>query len=331
MRNGGTAIWQGFDFEWSNTPHRLHNFGSWLVDLQTQNGQIQGACETSFTVGRVPDTGVAKTWIKPIRSPDLRFHEGAQTLEITAVIGQSAETIGTLIEVQLAPNQTGTAVLRGFHIRCVSHPMGLHPEGMGVRLTELSNEGQKVRFIPVFFFHATNSPDIVTTGSGPVVFTCEVLYTVVVAERETVKLTVPCNQNPCVTHQHRRGEVQKLSTTLQGVAQPSLNHGVIGVRGFVWRQQHPSYFQRNGRFIRRYQMHTGAMQYDAALGKSQIKPRLHFCNNGLIPYPIQAHHQLWTTLIQYRDERPALAARVEEHAIKTGVGEGGLGRSRFAI
>jgi hypothetical protein len=75
----------------------------------------------------------------------------------------------------------------------------------------------------------------------------------------------------------------------------------------------------------------GDRSYDEAGGKVAFHPRMNFSNDGLVPYPVRASHQMWCTLIQYRDERPGLAPVEISHRIATGVGSGAEGRSLFEL
>ena len=44
MRNAGTPLWQGFEFEWAATPHRLKHLASRIDDLTADEDGVRGTC-----------------------------------------------------------------------------------------------------------------------------------------------------------------------------------------------------------------------------------------------------------------------------------------------
>ena len=328
MRNGGTGIWQGFDFEWSKTSHRVHRLASWLDDLEGDEAGVRGSCASRFSVGRVPDAGVARTYVGGIRSRHLRFREGSAAIELGATNGEAAELDGERVEV--AAGGAATVVLRGFRLRCTSHDAGIHPQGFGVQLRDISREAGSLSFTPRFYVHATNSPDFVTGWKGQYHSKFEALYTVVSGPSEAVSFAIPCNEQPCAAVAHVRRDRLEAEASVAGHSR-LFSHGTVGLRGFRWEQKHRSRWDRNGRFMRRFEAHTGHQDYDADTGVARFKPRMFFSNDGMIPYPVRAEHKMWTTLIQYSDDRPRLDRREVAHQIKSGVGEGAEGFSRFEL
>jgi len=328
MRNGGTGVWQGFDFAWSRTPHRVHRLGSWLDDLHGDELGVRGRCETRFSVGRVPDSGVARTHIGGIRSRALRFREGSVSVSLGASNGEAAEIDGARVEVEI--DGDATAILRGFELTCTSHETGIHPQGFGVQLRRIASHDGVLSFTPRFYVHAANSPDIVTGWRGDFQFSFEARYTVLSGRPDAVSFELPCDDRACAEIGHGRRERPVSAGRIAG--QPErYRHGVLGLRGFRWEQQHQSWRGRNGRFLRRLEAHMGERRYDPHGGVMDFKPRMSFSNDGLIPYPVRAQHRMWCTLIQYRDDRPRLAPQEIAHTITSGVGDGAEGRSVFEL
>jgi len=328
MRNGGTGVWQGFDFVWSSTPHRVHRLGSWLDDLHGDDQGLRGRCETRFSVGRVPDSGTTRTHVGGIRSRHLRFSEGSASVSLGAENGEAAEVDGERIEVGL--DGAGTVILRGFELTCTSHEMGIHPQGFGIQLRQIRVRDGRVGFTPRFYVHAANSPDFVTGWSGAYRFTFEAKYTVICGPPEEVRFGLPCDDAACSEVGHRRRE-RPVGTGQIAGERGRYRRANLGLRGFRWEQQHQSWGGRNGRFLRRLESHLGARRYDPEQGVMAFEPRMNFSNDGLIPYPVRARHQMWCTLIQHRDERPELPRLEIAHDIRTGVGAGAEGRSVFEL
>jgi hypothetical protein len=328
MGNSGTGLWQGFDFSWANTPHRVHRLGSWLDGVTEGDGPIRGRCESRFSVGRVPDAGLVKTHVRGIRSRALRFQEGSVTAVLGATNGEAAELDGERINISV--HGDATVVLRGFQLVCTSHDRGIHPQGFGVHLRRIVAGEGVLSFTPHFFVHAANSPDVVTGWRGDFRFEVEAMYTVVSGCRGEVAFGHASAAEACATIDHRRRE-RPVATARVAGHPGRYPHGVLGLRGFRWEQRHASWQGRNGRFLRRLEAHLGDRNYDPADGMMAFHPRMNFSNDGLIPYPVRARHQLWSTLIQYRDDRPGLAPVEIAHRIATGVGVGAEGRSLFEL
>ncbi len=329
MRNGGTGVWQGFDFEWAKTPHRVHRLASWIDDLEAEDGNISGSCASHFSVGRVPDAGVARTYIGGVRGHQMRFREGSSSVSLGAYNGEAARVDGERVEVQVEGE--ATAILRGFRLSCTSHESGIHPQGFGVRLCEIENgEEGCLSFTPSFYVHAANSPDIVTGWKGEYHFEFEAMYSVLYGPSDEVAFRVPCNNSVCAEVGHKRKQRPEAPARINGHPE-RFNHGALAMRGFCWEQQHRSWGNRNGRFMRRFEAHLGDQDYNSRSGTVDFKPRMNFSNDGLIPYPVRAQHQMWTTLIQYNDGRPGLEQHEAKHGIPTGIGEGAVGFSRFEL
>jgi len=328
MRNGGTGIWQGFDFEWAKTSHRVHWLASWIDDLEGDASGVRGSCASRFSVGRVPDAGVARTYVGGIRAKNLRFQEGSASVALGATNGVASEVDGARVEI--CADGAATVVLRGFRLSCTSHEAGIHPQGFGVQLRNIDPQIGGLSFTPRFYVHATNSPDIVTGWKGEYQFEFEAMYTVVSGPSEAVAFEIPCQEKACAEVAHVRRERPTSRARLWGRSR-QFNHGIVGLRGFRWEQHHRSWWDRNGRFLRRFEAHTGDQVYDPESGALEFEPRMNFSNNGMVPYPVHAQHRMWTTLIQYADDRPRLQRQEVAHKISSGIGEGAEGFSRFEL
>lgn len=326
--NGGAVVWQGFDFEWLRTPHRLNAIGSTVVgawDMAT--GVLSGSHRARFSVGRVPDQGVARTWLTGIRSPSLLFWDGEAVAHLEADIGHPASARGDRVEVALPPGLRATVILRGFELLCRSCPVGLHTQGFGVSLSEVARTPRGLSFVPETFVHASNSPDPITSGRGGYAYDVHVHYTVIAGPEDQVAFDEHPDDTPLRhRHTHRRG-----GPPLEVVhrALDPLERSVLAIRGFRWQQLHRGRWGRDGRFVRRLQAFLP--QVERADGELRCRPQLHFSNRGAIAYAVDAEHHLWTTLIRHRDDRPHLPhERLEVH-LPTGIGEGAAATADWVL
>jgi hypothetical protein len=303
------AIWQGFDFNWDHAPHRLNGLSSRIVDGDR--------VEHVFTVGRVPDRGRARTWVTQVDAEGLRSVEGSSVVTATSLLGRRAVSHALPVRVPLPDLQPATAVLQGFAIRCLSSHVGLHTRGFGVRLADVRVHRGGLVFRPEAWVHAANSPDPLTSGGG--LYSYELAWTVLSGSEQHVGFQT---ERPFV-HRHR-GE----SGAALGVLRDShLDHAVLGVQGFEVEQRFTGRFGRDGRFIRRVQ--TGVDDLSRDDERAEYRPHLHFSNRGVITYPIDVEHRLWTALIGFRDGETR-RQRLET-PISTGIGAGGRGEVKLAV
>lgn len=318
MRTSGTALWQGFDLEWENTSHRLKNLGSNLDALSADDRGLTGVVRSRATVGKVPDRGAVRTRVGGIRSRNLHFVEGEATGSVEGWRGEKARFSGerVVVEVPGATVEGATAVLRGFDLGCTSHSAGIHPQGISIGLTDLRVEDGAVSFAPRAWVKANVSPDLLTGWRKGFAFDVRVLYTVI----SDAEASIHHRAEPCARVEHRRKERSEARVEHRG--RGGYSHAAVGVRGFCWDQCHRGPFGRNGRFVRRLQAVVDRVDYDPETGSCAIEPRLWFSNDGMVPYPTRSEHRLWTTLIEYRDDRPALGSLTIEQPVANGLEQG---------
>ncbi|MCO4747495.1 MAG: hypothetical protein KC912_22025 [Proteobacteria bacterium] len=305
----GVAIWQGFDFHWDHAPHRLNGLTSKIVEDRVEH---------VFTVGRVPDRGLARTWVTRVDAEGLRSVHGSSTVTATSLLGRRATSDALPVRVPLPDAEGATVVLQGFSIRCLSSSVGLHTRGFGVRLSDPRVHRGGLVFRPEAWVHAANSPDLLTSGGGIYSYEVELAWTVLSGTADKVSF----ERGRPVVHRHR-GRSSEIAGELRD---SGLEHAVLGVQGFAVDQRFSGRFGRDGRFIRRVQ--TGVDDLSRGERRARYRPHLHFSNRGVITYPIDVEHRLWTTLVGFRDGE-ARRQRVET-PISTGIGAGGRGEVKLA-
>lgn len=318
MRGNGTAVWQGFEFTWLRTPHRLNRLGSWLDELEHDSEGTRGTARACLTVGRVPDRGRARTWLAAFSAPDVRFVDGELELELAARVGEEALQRGELVRHALdgAAPEASTVILRGFELVCTSHPAGVHAQGLGMRLGGLRAGGGWVSFVPEFLVHANNSPDPLTTWSGEYRYRVRMLYTVVLGAPGALAASVPRNDTACVALDH--GRERPALGPFEARGRPGFENGVIALRGFWFQQRHQGGSKRDGRYLRQLEARVEERSYDPRRGCAEWHPHCWFSNAGMVSYPVRAEHRLWTTLLQFRSPTCVRREIVEQRVGWTG-------------
>lgn len=295
------ALWQGFDFSWDRAAHRLNALAS-RIDGDTVHHE--------FTVGRVPDSGVARTWVTHVDADGLATHHGRSTVTVTAVLGRRATAEATEVCIPLPDGHTGSAVLSGFSLRCASCHVGLHTRGFGIGLASVELRKGTLRFRPQAWVHAANSPDPITTGGGVYSYDVDLEWTALSGSPDHVAFQT----QSAILHTHRGSA----STTDQELRDTPMRHAVLGVRGLAIEQRWRGRWGRDGRFVRHLQ--SGVDDLIRAT-RARFRPHLHFSNRGVITYPIDVEHRLWTTLVGFQSGE-SKRERVESR-IATGIGAGG--------
>ncbi|TNE88901.1 MAG: hypothetical protein EP330_12880 [Deltaproteobacteria bacterium] len=292
------SVWQGFDFSWDNAPHRLNELTS-----VTEGDQVRHA----FTVGRVPDTGLARSWVTRLAADGVRAIDGCSRVELHAPLGERAAGGTGVVRVPVVG--AATAILRGFSLKCESCDVGLHTRGFGIDLEDLRVRDGFLEFSPTAWVHAANSPDPITTGRGDYAYSIELEWSVLSGAPDAVSFA----EATPVVHRHRG----RPSDLVGELADPGTDHAVLGVRGLSVSQEYRGRWGRDGRFLRRVQ--AGVDDVDHRAGR--FRPHLHFTNKGWITYPVQVEQRLHTTLIGFSSGE-AKRQRVETR-IRTGIGDGG--------
>lgn len=293
-------VWQGFDFSWDKAPHRLNELTS-----VTDGESVRHA----FTVGRVPDTGTAKSWVTRLEADGVRATHGISTVLVRAELGDLAA--GQSPRVRLPVQGSGSAILRGFSLKCESCEVGLHTRGFGLDLEDMQLEDGHLSFTPTAWVHAANSPDLITGGRGSYSYALEIAWSALDAEDGAASFS---SGDPIV-HRHRGAPEEVIGE----MADASTPHAVLGLRGLAVRQSYSGRFRRDGRFIRRIQ--AGVDDLERFGERARYRPHLHFTNRGVITYPVEIEQRLHTTLIGFASGTSS-RQRVQTR-IRTGIGEGG--------
>ncbi len=325
--DGGGALWQGFDFAWRAAPHRLNHIASVLRDVHADATGVQGTHAVRFSVGRVPDRGLATTLVTPVRADGAVWVEGTAVVELCAELGRAVSRVGAPVEVPLPPGlrprpEDVAVLLRGFDLACTSHPAGVHPEGFGVRLTNVAVSGDTLQFTPRLFVAAGNSPDVITSSKGAYAYRFTLPYAVLAGPPGALRAT------PATEHLHRHARGPTAPGTIDVLGVPAFSHAAFGVRGFAWRLVHRARSGRNARFLRRLRVEVGGLTYDPASGAASGRTHLEFSNRGLIAYGCDVSHRLWPVLVQLRG---AVGPQQRlDAAIPTGIGAGSHVETPFA-
>jgi len=312
MRGIGTAVWQGFELTWLRTPHRLNRLGSWIDDIEHDEGGTRGTTRASLTVGRVPDRGRARTWVAAFSSPDLRFVDGEIEVELAARVGEPALYRGERVLHPLAgaAPEASTVILRGFELGCTSHAAGVHAQGLGMRLDRVRTHGGCVSFVPEILVHANNSPDPLTTWSGEYRYRARMLYTVVLGAPGALAPCARRDDAPCVALDHAKERPALVPRHTRGRA--GFENAVVALRGFWFEQRYCGGWQRDGRYLRQLAARVEDRAYDPHQGQAEWHPHCWFSNAGMVSYPVRAEHRLWTTLLQFHGPTPARREVVEQ-------------------
>ena len=326
-RQGGSAIWQGFDFHWKRAPHRLNHLESYLEGLTVDKGAIGGTSRTRFSVGRVPDSGLVRTFVAGIRSPAIEFAEGEVEALAEGMVGEAVEVDGPRVCVPLKDSVAhATVILRGFRLGCTTSAVGVHPYGLGVSLVDISHRDHCLEFLPRFYVAADRSPDWFTRWKGLYAFKVTACFTVLTAPEG--QMSMSGEKCSVVRHDSKsRGEVV---VEHLGRSQ-SFNRAFVGIRGFRWTLNRWGRVAHNGRFIRQFQAFVHNLDYDAHTGRAEFAMRLWLSNRGLITHGIDVEHQLCTSLIQYHDSQPPIESTIVEKRVKSGIGKGALASAQFVL
>lgn len=306
------AMWQGFDFAWQRTPHRLNQLGSWVEE--TPEGAHAAA---RLTLGRVPDRGRARVHVAELSAPGIRGRSGDVRVRLAGSPGEGMTVRSAPVAVPLggADPSSSTVVLRGFELCCRSHPAGVHIQGFGLRVDDIRAEDHTLTFVAELYLRANHSPDPLTRWRGDVVFDARLFYTALLADRGALAPRRPATR-PCATvrHDHRMPP----PTSQEVMGDPRFRGGALALRGFRFEQLHQGRWRRDGRYLRRFHLWLGAPAWDGSTARMRWAPMAWFSNAGMVAYPLHAEHRLWTTLIQTRDP-VALRRRVVEFGVRTGL------------
>lgn len=318
MRRDGSVFWQGFAFTWQRTPHRLNHLGNWLEGLSHDGGGPKGRAVSRLTVGRVPDTGIVRTYLAGLACADVRFVDGTVELEIGAAVGEAALRDGPRVDLPLdgADPRTATVVLRGFDLVCTSHTAGVHMQGLGARLKDIRCADGTLSFVPELFLQANNSPDPLTTWRGGFSYRMSLHYTAVLPAPRAAACTLSPHDRACVEIDHGKRPPGLLPRVVQG--QEGFDSGVLGLRGFRFDQLHRGRWARDGRYLRQFHVQIRDPVYDPRSGRLLWHPHAWFSNAGVVAYPVRVAHRLWTTLLQFRGPCEA-RHHVVEHQFGTGL------------
>ena len=138
QNDGGTIVWQGFDYGWRGEPHRLSRLGSHLDSfaLQPDGRTVRARYISDFGVGNVDDSGDAVTSVSSLISQPLSFVNGFQTKKLNAELGKVSTASDEAVSVQLpgSGDLVATPLLRGFDIAVTNFPSGFQTRGFGVQL-----------------------------------------------------------------------------------------------------------------------------------------------------------------------------------------------------
>lgn len=337
-----SALWQGFDYRWRATPHRLNEMSSLLRGLEYERGELRGEQLSRFSVGKVPDQGLAVSFATPLWAPGMQWIEGRVEAVLAAAIGVPAAWEGPPVRLRL-PGRVQRAeevglVLRGFELSCTSHAAGVHPRGFGLELARLEVEEGWLSFCPRAFVAASNSPDRFTADRGVYRYRLGIPYAVLLApgrlhctRAAVLEHTYGHPRQGLVMGQPRAGLAPRLE--LQGVPE-RFEAAAIGLHGLAWSlgERQPgvqAWSQRQGRFLRRLRSSVHDMRYDPATGRAEARIAARFSNRGTLSYGTAVEHQLWPTLIQLQGGWVGEARRLEAR-LPTGIGAGAERRQRFA-
>jgi hypothetical protein len=321
--DGGSVIWQGFDYGWQGEPHRISRFDSHLDSFALQSdGKVHARYLTAFGVGNVDDVGDAFTYVASVKAMPFHFIYGytSQTLAAeqgtpTAVDG---ERVSVVLPEGLGAGVVATPLLRGFGITSANFEPGFHTRGFGVELNDPRLEGNSLSFVPRFFVHAEQSPDPLTQGIFSKApqdyrYTMTANFTIVAAPASAAYITVAPSPAPTVVARYQGpGTPQEVNALMLGQRDGAFSRAVIGVRGFRWQLKPWSPTNHDGRYLRRLQCFVSNHGYNPETGTATFIAHLWFTNQGAVPYGFDAEHLLWTTLVQFNDNRPVLTTALRQ-------------------
>ena len=308
--NGGTIIWQGFDYGWRGEPHRLSRIGSHLDSfaLQADGRTVRARYISDFGVGNVNDTGDAISKVSGLVFQPLSFIHGFQTKKLSAELGKVSTASDEAVSVQVpgVGDLVATPLLRGFDIAVTNFPSGFQTRGFGVQLIPHSLSGNAFTFTPSFTIHAERSPDPLTRhplegGPSFYEYSMTAYFTVVAGPRRGLHFTTSPATSPTavVAYQGPSQAQQQTRSQIEGPGGRAFSHAVAGVQGFSWHLDDFEGTHFDGRYLRRIQCFIDEFSYDPASGAASFTAHLSFSNQGTVVFGYNAVHSLWATLIQF--------------------------------
>jgi hypothetical protein len=310
-----TLLWQGFDYSWHGTPHRLNQFGSILRDVVGSNDQVHGRYVSHFSPGNVPDRARADTLVSTVGAQALQAVHGAVTQRVDGVMGTAATVRGPLVQVPL-PVVAGAALaavplLFGFDLK--SDGKSTHTRGFGFRIADPRIDGNVVSFRPEYFLFPDRSPDPLTSDADRFAYDMTLAYAVLYGRADDVVLT------DGVVQARADSAVEPLRLSVRVDGAPNRSHAAVGLRGFRWTIT-DARRQPKGRYLRRVVSAVEALRHEPSTGQAHFDARLLFSNDGLIAYDHHDELLLEHTLVQY-DAGSAPVARRLTNELEVGQSE----------
>lgn len=332
------AIWQGFDYSWQGSSHRVNRLACSIDSFnQTPQGQVSGRYTSVMKFGEYGDVGDAFTSFSRINCDRMSFVHGTVEETLSAAVGTATRKVGTPISVTVpstpetggapakggggridepqqarilsAPTQAATALLRGFSVRCLSHPAGITTRGFGVDLINQRREGPQFVFEPTYEIAPDNNPDRPSQDPPIYRYALRVFYTVLIAPPTDARFTRnPESSSPFLSRYDGPKDVPlQRPIDVQGPAagpQGAFAHAVLGIHGFQWRLYSWPGTARDGRYLRRLLFTLKDAGYTSQSGTATVLFATLFSNEAAISYGYDAEHTLGVTLIQYNGDRP---------------------------
>lgn len=314
-----TAIWQGFDHEWSHTGHRVNRFGNFVVDgAPSPDGDVRGTFTSLMTVGRVADECTTSVRVQGLDAPGCVFHTGEVTRELSGRLGRKVEWEGDPIELHIrGANLTGTVILTGFDIECKSFEAGYHTRGFGVRVKDIEVEKREssttIRFRPWFMMFPEHSPDPLTRAA-PDVWRYEMTAKYAIVHAEEGDLEVKRERREKL-YEGPSPEPEPVATSMTGIGGGAFPSAVVALRGFEWtlRPWEPTAF--DGRYLRQLKITLANFDYRPRTGRMDFNVRQFFTNKSLVPYKFKVAHALYISLLQFKSSEPIYEASRETHVV----------------
>lgn len=311
-----TFFFNGFNFSWSNEPHRIGNLGAWLSDIA-----FDGATETLTADGNLRLKG--GDW-GPTDSADFRLYYGAVNPELDSVFhkfhhGYTPEmTLEGSIDVGGLSGSTSvaldlldlgmdhlfkyTVILRGFRFYTTEPEDGYTTSGVGVEIDNIAYDtaSEDLSFDVWFKLDAGEVPDRPNQygPEGDYGYTVRVYYTVI---GTTLGAFTEWTDGYTVTYEHCPPAIQPNHlhayeidpavprVTINGENDVLYSMGFVGWQGFQFTLNDPipACSSHDGRYMREIMVRNKDFSYDPVSGSADFTMDGYFSNSGGFTYSLR--------------------------------------------